>query len=64
MNEAWRRIVKDYIESYEAVHTLKHNGVVDDEGYCDLQLSLLEQIMAAFQSEVEKDGEIDREKEI
>lgn len=54
MNETWRRIIKDYIESYEAIHTLKYNGVVDDEGYSDLQLSLLEQIMAAFQSEVQK----------
>lgn len=55
MNEAWMRITKAYIESYEAIQTLKRNNVIDEEFCEELKVGLLENIIDTFKSEVEAD---------
>ena len=55
MNEVWKRIFKDYIESYKAIETLKRNCILDedDEDYIKLKIHLLDEIIETFKSEVE-----------
>lgn len=53
MNEAWKRIFIDYISCYEAIQILFKNNVIDDEMEDELELKLLNDIIATFRSEVE-----------
>ena len=45
--------VKKYIESYEAIQTLKRNAVLDDDFYQELRNDLLDGIIGYFESVVE-----------
>lgn len=53
MNEVWQRIFKDYIESYNAIETLKKNEILNEDDYQELKICLLEDIIITFKSEVE-----------
>lgn len=55
MNEVWKRIFEDYIESHKAIETLKINCILDenDEEYLKLKMRLLDEIIETFKSEVE-----------
>lgn len=44
---------KKYIESYEAIQTLKRNAVLDDDFYQELRNDLLDGIIGYFESVVE-----------
>lgn len=46
--------VKKYIESYEAIQTLKRNAVLDDDFYQELRNDLLDDIINYFESVVEQ----------
>lgn len=55
MNEVWKRIFKDYIESHKAIETLKTNYILDEdnEEYSKLKMRLLDEIIETFKSEIE-----------
>lgn len=54
MNGVWKRIFEGYIESYNAIETLKTNILDgDDEDYLRLKMRLLDEIIETFKSEVE-----------
>ena len=53
MNEAWGKIFKDYVDSYEAIQTLKRNHVIDDDFYTEIRGTLLDEIIETFKTEVE-----------
>lgn len=54
MNEAWKRIIKKYIDCYEAIKTLKKNGIMVDEEAEVFKRTLLDDIIETLRSEVEK----------
>lgn len=45
--------VKKYIESHEAIQTLKRNAVLDDDFYQELRNDLLDDIINYFESVVQ-----------
>lgn len=53
MNETWLRMIKNYIESYEAIVTLIKNHVINEDSADALYFSLLKDIIDTFKSEVE-----------
>lgn len=54
MNEVWYTMLKNWIESYEAIKTLNRNGIIDEEKSNELKITLLEEdIIETFKSEVE-----------
>lgn len=53
MNEAWKKILKNYTDSYDAIQTLKRNFVIDDDLYQELRSDLLDDIIKTFKSEIE-----------
>lgn len=53
MNEAWKNIFKDYIDSYNAIQTLKRNDLLDDESRVELEQDLLYEIIKTMKTEVE-----------
>lgn len=57
MNEAMVTALKinakTYIESHEAIQTLKRNYVLDDDFYQELRGDLLDSIISYFESVVE-----------
>ena len=55
MNEVWRNIFKTYIESYNAIETLRKNCILDEDNEDDVKLKmcLLDEIIETFKSEVE-----------
>ena len=55
MNEVWRNIFKTYIESYDAIETLKRNCILDEdnEDGVKLKMCLLNEIIETFKSEAE-----------
>ena len=55
MNEVWRNIFKTYIESYNAIETLRKNYILDEDNEDDVKLKmcLLDEIIETFKSEVE-----------
>lgn len=54
MIEAWKKIAKKYIDCYEAIKTLKKNGIMVDEEAEVFKRTLLDDIIDAFRSEVEE----------
>ena len=50
---ALRINAKKYIESHEAIQTLKRNAVIDDDFYQELRNDLLDGIISYFESVVE-----------
>ena len=53
MNEVWKRIFTEYIESYNAINTLEKNSITDEEDADKLRLKLLYKIIATMRSEIE-----------
>ena len=54
MNEVWKRIFKDWIESYEAIKILYRNDIIDEEKINELKITLLEEnIIETLKSEIE-----------
>ena len=49
----WHRIFKKYIDSYEAIKTLKINNVIDEDLFQEMQVQLLEDVVVTLKSEVE-----------
>ena len=45
---------KKYIESYEAIQTLKRNAVFDDDFYQELRSDLLDGVIGYFEMVVEE----------
>lgn len=53
MNEVWKRIFTEYIESYNAIDTLERNGIIDEEDTDKLRLKLLDEIIETMRSEID-----------
>ena len=53
MNEAWKRMAKNYIECYEAIEKLE-NFILDEEEAMVHKVNLLKGIIEDFRSEVEE----------
>lgn len=53
MNEAWKRIFKKYIAGYDAIETLAHIGILDEEEKADREHALLLNIIDTMKSEME-----------
>lgn len=49
----WHCIFKKYIDSFEAIKTLKVNNVIDDDLFQEMQVQLLEDVVVTLKSEVE-----------
>lgn len=52
MNEAWERLLKKYIECYEAINTLESSDIFDEEEAMIHKANLLKQIIDDFRIEV------------
>lgn len=52
MNEAQKRMLQDYIESYEAIQTLEKNGLLDEEEKATHEHNLLFQIIKEMKLEL------------
>ena len=53
MNEVWKRICVEYVESYNAINALEKNNITDEEDADKLRLKLLYEIIATMRSEIE-----------
>lgn len=53
MNEAWKNFSKKCIESYDALQTLKGNGLIDEEEKGKKEHQLLEFILDIMKTEVD-----------
>ena len=49
----WHRIFKKYIDSFEAIKTLKINNLIDEDLCQEMQAQLLDDIVVTLKSEVE-----------
>lgn len=58
MSDRIHCLMKDWVESYEAIETLSVNNVVSNKDYDMLRTNLFEQIIDTVKEEV-KDGKID-----
>ena len=54
MNETWHKILKRYIEDYEAIKTLYKSSILDEEETSRCEHTLLESIIDTFRSEIEE----------
>lgn len=54
MNEAWKRIFKEYISSYNAIQTLTRNDLFDEEEKAVHEHNLLFNIIQTMKMEVEE----------
>ena len=62
MDEAWRNFSKNCVNSYNAIQTLKVNGLMDEKKKEVYEHNLLAEIITIMKSEVDdwgKDGVID-----
>ena len=53
MNEAWKNFSKKCIESFEALQTLKGNGLIDEEEKAKKERHLLVDILNLMKTEVD-----------
>ena len=53
MNDVWKKIFKDYVDSYKAIETLKKNDVIDEEVMYAMECDLLMDIIITMKSEIE-----------
>ena len=58
MNERLQCLMKDWVDSYEAIETLSVNNVVSNKDYDMLRTNLFEQIIDIVKKEVQN-GKID-----
>ena len=54
MNDAWKRILKKWIESHDAINTLNINAIMDEDLTLSYKSKLLEDIIDTFKEEVEE----------
>lgn len=54
MNEAWKRICKEFISSYSAIQTLERNDLFDEEEKAVHEHNLLFNIIQTMKMEVEE----------
>lgn len=54
MNDMWKRIFKEYLESYYAIQTLDKNNIIEDEEEVNLKCRLLKDIVCTMESEIEE----------
>ena len=54
MEKIWRKIMKDYIKSYEAIKHLNNRGIISDDEVVHVLMNLIEDIICTFKSEVEE----------
>lgn len=53
MNEVWKRIFKEYVDSYEAIQTLERNSIFDEEEKAVHEHNLLFGIIETMKQETE-----------
>ena len=54
MNDAWKRIFKDWISCYNSIEQLSSGGIIDEEETDKLQIKLLDEMIETMRSEVEE----------
>lgn len=59
MNEVWKNIFKEYIESYEAIQTLERNSIFDDEEKTVHEHNLLFNIIEIMKDELSMPPEVE-----
>lgn len=52
MNETWIKIFDGWLESDQAIETLRKKDIVDEEQKTDLKLKLLSEILRTVESEI------------
>lgn len=54
MNSVWKNIFKKYIDCFEAIQLLAHNGIFDEEEKAVHEHNLLFEIIGTMKTEVEE----------
>ena len=57
MDENLKQLFKDYIECFHSIRTLQRHDVLDEESTSSLMVTLLADIIATFEKEVEDSEE-------
>ena len=54
MNDVWKHIFKEWIETYEAIDTLQSNNLLEDYEASELRCKFLDEIIETCRTEVEE----------
>lgn len=54
MNDAWKRIFKEYVACYESIQILESNSIAVDDDAATLRYKLLEDIIETMKTEIEE----------